>query len=180
MGGDIFGILLIKYNRWANGQIYSGQFVNGNYEGIGIYLWPNGVKYYGEFLGCEINGLGVRFYNNGIYFGNWKNGKNENSGTFYWTNGAKFKGNFIDDKIYGKGILYITDENGEERIYEGLWKDEDGTGIQVDKYSFESRELENKYKIENKHTNIQKDSKKSWQVTHKYKDNGMFRVQKLN
>ena len=120
--------------------------------------------------------MGVRFYSNGIYFGNWKNGKNENSGTFYWTNGAKFKGNFIDDKIYGKGILYITDENGEERIYEGLWKDEDGTGIQVDKYSFESRELENKYKIENKHTNIQKDSKKSWQVTHKYKDNGMFRV----
>jgi hypothetical protein len=35
----------------------------------------------------------------------------------------------MNDKIYGRGVLHVHDEDtkdGEERLYEGLWKDENG------------------------------------------------------
>ncbi|KAL4432472.1 hypothetical protein ABPG74_013326 [Tetrahymena malaccensis] len=154
---------------WANGEIYEGEFLNGKYHGIGIYYWPTGVKHYGEFNFGEIKGLGVRFYQEGdIYFGEWHRGKNHGKGTFYWQKSlAKFKGNFLKDKIYGKGTLILPifedrdqepgeykgsqkssifqdkdankDKVKETRIYEGLWKDEEGKGIYVEEIEFSAQ-----------------------------------------
>ena len=46
-----------KY-RFTNGDIYEGNFKNGNREGEGIYTWTDNSYYKGEWLNDKMNGYG--------------------------------------------------------------------------------------------------------------------------
>ena len=55
---------------------------------MGILKWPNGEQYEGEFLDGQFDGYGVFYYaNNTQYQGNWKNGKKFGEGQQVDNNG---------------------------------------------------------------------------------------------
>jgi len=35
--------------KWADGRIYEGEFVNGKSEGYGVYYYPDGREYQGNW-----------------------------------------------------------------------------------------------------------------------------------
>ena len=65
---------------YKNGNIkYEGDFVNGKYEGKGIYIWESNERYDGEWLKGKKNGKGIIYYKNGNikYDGDFVNDKYE-------------------------------------------------------------------------------------------------------
>lgn len=61
---------------YGNGDKYTGEFLNGQFHGKGIYTYANGDKYEGEFM----------------------NGKFTGKGTFTCSNGKQFTGN-VENKV---------------------------------------------------------------------------------
>ena len=72
--------------KYANGQIYVGDWVDGNWEGQGRWTWPDG----------------------GFYDGEWKNGKRHGQGTFTWANGSYYEGGWKDGKYNGQGKYVVV------------------------------------------------------------------------
>ncbi|KNC55930.1 central apparatus associated protein C1a-18 [Thecamonas trahens ATCC 50062] len=61
--------------EYASGAVYVGGFVDGMYQGHGVYTWPSGAYYKGDFHNNRMHGIGVyvdatgfawhgEFYNN--------------------------------------------------------------------------------------------------------------------
>ena len=69
--------------EWKSGEIYEGTFVNGIKHGNGTYSWPDGSKYIGEY----------------------QNGIREGKAKYIWEDGRVFKGKFKDGKPDGKGKI---------------------------------------------------------------------------
>ena len=44
---------------FANGDIYEGEFENGNRQGQGTYTWTDQSYYKGEWLADKMNGKGI-------------------------------------------------------------------------------------------------------------------------
>ena len=88
---------LYKYKKLKNKKIiiYSGDFVDGKYEG-------NGILYYD-------------FKNNSYYEGEFENDKRHGKGKYYYNNKLVYEGDFSEDKYHGKGKIYYEDG----RTYEG-------------------------------------------------------------
>ena len=59
----------------ANGDVYSGTFVNDAITGSGVYTFPNGDVYEGNYYEGMRSGLGRYTYSNGNYYeGSFVNG----------------------------------------------------------------------------------------------------------
>lgn len=68
-----FNILMMP-----DGSIYSGEMINGNSEGMGLYLWPDGDAWFGFWEGGKQNGMGIQMDYLGSYtYGIWKDGQYE-------------------------------------------------------------------------------------------------------
>ncbi|MBK9503987.1 MAG: hypothetical protein IPO03_01015 [Bacteroidetes bacterium] len=48
--------------KLENGDMYTGQWVNGTREGYGRYDWANGAFYVGDFKYNGFHGLGTLLY----------------------------------------------------------------------------------------------------------------------
>ena len=98
-----------RTETYSNGDQYTGYFVNGQYNGEGVYIWANGDRYEGEFSDGQIDGAGrLTFFGNGQYWeGLFVHGAiSDGSGIFYWgNNGDKFDGQWINGQPNGTGIL---------------------------------------------------------------------------
>jgi hypothetical protein len=57
-------------HTFVSGDIYAGEWKNGEWHGKGTYTWANGNKYVGE----------------------WRHDKKHGQGTYTWTNGSKYIG----------------------------------------------------------------------------------------
>jgi hypothetical protein len=44
---------------FANGDIYEGEFENGNRHGQGAYTWTDNSYYRGEWVSDKMNGKGI-------------------------------------------------------------------------------------------------------------------------
>lgn len=110
-----------RVENYSNGDRYAGQFVNGKYNGEGVYTWANGDMYEGQFMNGQIDGAGrLSFGGTGQYWeglfilGQISNG----SGVFYWgENGDKFDGQWINGKPEGTGILLHADGTSNKVVY---------------------------------------------------------------
>lgn len=132
---------------YSNGTIkYSGDWVNGKYEGKGIYYlndwvfyigefkngvrhgkgteyYPNGnITYQGDYVNDQFEGFGTYIMENGVYYvGEWKFGLRHGKGTLHYADGKiKYKGDWLNDKFDGFGIFYL--DNGDGQHYIGQFK----------------------------------------------------------
>ena len=109
----------VHTETWDNGDTYTGNYVNGQRTGKGIYKWNTGASYEGDFVNAELDGKGTYIWKNGDrYSGDWKDGSRTGKGTFTWADGTKYEGDFVDGKIEGEGIY--TPVNG--KILEGKFE----------------------------------------------------------
>lgn len=110
---------------WTSGDFYEGDYANGKRTGNGKYVWSNGDVYEGGFMDNFRNGKGKLTWKNGdVYEGDFVSGKRTGKGRFTWKNGDVYEGDFFEDKRIGKGKYVWTSGN----IYEGDFADGKRTG----------------------------------------------------
>jgi len=107
-----------------DGNIYTGDFVNGRPDGQGIETFFDGTRRIGYFR----DGIYIgKSQPKGCIAGDCENGQ----GTFIYDNGNKYVGQWKKAKFHGEGAF--TNENG---IYVGQWKNGlrqgDGTITAID------------------------------------------------
>lgn len=105
--------------QWSNGDKYIGEFKSGLLDGQGIYIWSDGDRYKGEFKNDRRSGQGVMTWNNGdIYKGQFVDDEMNGQGTMEWINGNKYVGECKDGAITGYGTMIYPNGNKSE----GLWE----------------------------------------------------------
>ena len=90
-----FGGIQKKTDRYSNGDIYDGEFVNDKPEGKGKIVYSGGNEYEGDV----------------------KNGIPSGIGFCRWATGDSYKGSWLDDKPNGRGIYKSI--NGDVFVYDG-------------------------------------------------------------
>eukprot|EP00948_MAST-09A_sp_MAST-9A-sp1_P003568 g3568.t1 len=115
-----------KY-KYANGDIYDGEWVDGKRHGRGTMVYRDGSKYVGEYENGLFHGFGVMQWNTikqgklifrgRKYEGDWKQGRKDGRGLYILGNGDSYEGDFVDDKYHGKGCYQYA--NGD--VYDGDW-----------------------------------------------------------
>ena len=89
-----------------NGDLYEGEFKEGEITGKGLYIWNNKQQYKGDFVKGIKHGKGKYKWPDGFeYEGEYNNGIREGLGTYKWKDGRVFKGRFKNGKPDGKGKL---------------------------------------------------------------------------
>lgn len=151
-----YGVLVtkdgVKYGTWQNdkftgwnkekfnnGAVLEGKYVDGKLNGKGIYTNKSGDLYEGDFENGYKNGKGIEktqeaeyegdFHLNKIegkgklnykdtgeyYEGEFKDNNFTGMGTFKWNNGEVYEGSFLNGKFHGKGKYTYPDG----QVYEG-------------------------------------------------------------
>ena len=113
--------------------IYKGDFNNDKFNGSGsIEFLDEGSKYTGNFINNEITGRGIFEWKNGDkYEGNMKKGKMDGFGKFTFNDGKIYEGEYLNGIKQGKGKLIYPGD----KIYEGYFDNglPDGEGIYKEK-----------------------------------------------
>ena len=126
LNGDIYvGMFMngLKHGEGIeeNNEIeYKGQFVNDLRNGKGvIHFKQKNEVYEGEFMKGNLNGVGIyRFVNEDVYEGTFKDGKMHGKGMYRWKSGEEYYGEYVKGIKEGNGVFKYV--NG--KIYEGRFK----------------------------------------------------------
>jgi hypothetical protein len=126
---------------WFSGDRYTGEFLNGQYNGEGEYQSVDGRHYTGSWVNGQKNGYGVFSFANGdlyegmfvnnvfdgdakyafpngdVYTGNFSNGCYDGIGTFSWANGTEYTGEWSAGVKHGRGLITFPDGQTQE----GTW-----------------------------------------------------------
>ena len=88
---------------------YCGDFVNGKFEGNGIFFKNNKEKTYyeGGFKDNKRHGIGKYYIKNRLkYEGEFKDDEYDGQGIIYYQDGSYYKGGFVKGKKNGEGAIY--------------------------------------------------------------------------
>lgn len=113
---------------------YTGETLDGEMHGHGIYRWSDEIWYEGEFVHGKRNGIGTMHYPDGHYYGQWCDGLENGKGRYAYKNGDVYEGRFVNGSIEGEGTYWWSD-NGA--VYIGEWKNNLRHGHGVMQYSSE-------------------------------------------
>jgi hypothetical protein len=107
--------------------VYTGEFVNGRFDGYGVLADERSVIYDGHFKDGLFDGKGLLYANDGsVYRGDWVSGKREGRGVC-WLEGKEdgliYKGNYKNDRFFGSGVL----QRGPAVLFAGEFE-ENGDG----------------------------------------------------
>lgn len=92
--------------RWNTGDLYFGEWKNGNRSGFGVYLWESGHYFRGHFDSNTLDGEGVYLFPNGAKrIGEWQN-------NVYQAN-KHYDSEAIEKKIRNKNIELKKQSNIE-------------------------------------------------------------------
>ncbi|XP_050385147.1 phosphatidylinositol 4-phosphate 5-kinase 6-like [Argentina anserina] len=111
----------------ANGDFYTGQWLDSYAHGQGKYLWTDGCMYVGEWHKGKTAGKGKFSWPSGAtYEGDFKNGFMDGKGTYTGSFGETYRGSWVMNLRYGQGSKSFV--NGDH--YEGEWRRglQDGQG----------------------------------------------------
>uniref|UniRef100_A0A7S1KSR7 Uncharacterized protein n=1 Tax=Percolomonas cosmopolitus TaxID=63605 RepID=A0A7S1KSR7_9EUKA len=110
---------------YLDGSVYSGDFVNGQREGWGVFSTKS-YTYDGEFKNDCKEGFGVIIYANGEqYEGKWRGGYPHGEGCYIFADGSKYVGNFERGLRNGRGVLHYSDGI---TTYDGEWHNDKKQG----------------------------------------------------
>ena len=117
----------IPDNVLPKGAEYSGDKNSaGLPHGNGTMTYPDGNVYEGEWKNGQRTGKGIMKYPSGdVYEGGWKNGKRSGKGVMKYSSGDVYDGSWKNDERSGKGIMRYSNGN----VYEGEWKNDDLDGM---------------------------------------------------
>ncbi|OQR94545.1 radial spoke protein 1 [Achlya hypogyna] len=116
--------------RFANGDLYDGEWLEGVREGRGTFTYVSGAVYQGEFAQNLFHGFGSlrvpdtqhpltkAWVKGSSYEGSFACGRKSGKGTLVHGDGSSYDGNFADDVFSGHGVLCYA--NGDR--YDGDWK----------------------------------------------------------
>jgi hypothetical protein len=95
-----------KYPKITENQSsYTGEWMNGKRDGLGLLSLENEVKFLGYFVENKVDGYGHLWQEKGdSYKGEWKNFLAEGWGIYQTIEGAYFRGNWIGNKQNGFGV----------------------------------------------------------------------------
>nr|DAD29343.1 TPA_asm: hypothetical protein HUJ06_030811 [Nelumbo nucifera] len=111
----------------ANGDFYTGQWVDNLPHGNGKYLWTDGCMYVGEWCRGKTNGKGKFSWPSGAtYEGDFKSGYMDGKGTYTGSSGDTYRGSWVMNLKHGQGVKHYA--NGDS--YDGEWRRgaQDGNG----------------------------------------------------
>ena len=95
--------------RYPNGDVYDGEWLDGKRHGRGVYAYKNGDKYVGEFVANMRHGFGVVVAvdasNNGQAF-----------------RGRRYEGEWVAGRKEGRGLDVYGDGNSYSVFSEYMYK----------------------------------------------------------
>lgn len=146
--------------RYADGEVYEGEFKANLYHGKGKLEYANGDVYEGDFVSAKQSGKGTYRWSvkgpsaGAVYTGSWKAGERHGIGKFEFapvyavgeTNGEVYEGDFEMGQLTGRGIYrYPNGDMFEGEVLNGvrqgpgyyLWSSGrlDLTAFQASKYA---------------------------------------------
>lgn len=102
------------------GDVYAGEWSNGQCHGCGVYTSEDGSRYDGEFKWGVKHGLGSYHFRNGdAYAGEYFADKMHGFGVYHFANGHKYEGAWHEGRRQGLGMY--TFRNGDTQA--GHWED---------------------------------------------------------
>ena len=132
---------------YENGDVYEGDWKEGDHHGKGRLEKQNGEVYEGNFKRSKfISGKVVEFLKECTYEGDFKEGKYHGKGKMKWDGGAVYEGDWKEGDLHGKGI-YKWDDGG---VYEGDWEEGDRHGKGIMKWD-DGRVYEGDWKDNRRH-----------------------------
>lgn len=120
--------------KFSNGDMYDGEFSNGNMHGIGIMRFACGDVYRGNFVDNKISGKGeYRSATGDVYYCNqWDDSEANGRGLCRLATGDTYEGNFRHGQRHGRGVYdYFSmstvsssssSSGGGGMIYEGMYE----------------------------------------------------------
>jgi hypothetical protein len=92
------GNLPCKY-YYPDGNVYDGDWVDGDRTGKGTFTWKDGSWYTGDFVDSKMTGKGERYYASygTRYVGDFVDGKRHGYGTYYYADGTTWTGKWEND-----------------------------------------------------------------------------------
>lgn len=127
-----------KYDKTRETE-YTGDFLEGHYQGKGVLRCRNKYVYEGDFDNNMKHGYGElnEFKMNQNFKGQWYLNKRHGQGSQKYSDGSVYTGDWIRDKRQGHGDLEYSNGN----VYDGQWRNDlmNGHGFykSVDGYSYE-------------------------------------------
>jgi hypothetical protein len=111
--------LLTPAQVGSAGGTYEGEWMDGEWHGMGAFSAANGDVFLGEFFRGKLDGRGMlHLHDGGFYKGGWRMGRKEGNGTFYYANGDLYEGGWLDDLRHGWGVMWYW----EGSMYQGYWE----------------------------------------------------------
>ena len=98
--------------KWNDGAVYEGQWVDNKASGRGTFWHAEGDIYVGEFQQDQANGFGEYTHVNGSrYTGQWVNDVQEGEGEEVWADGAKYKGKYTGTQADASSFSFHAVKN---------------------------------------------------------------------
>ncbi|KAL2511551.1 histone H3 K4-specific methyltransferase SET7/9 family protein [Abeliophyllum distichum] len=119
------------YYYYMSGR-YEGDWVDGKYDGYGVETWARGSRYRGRYRQSLRHGFGVyRFYTGDVYAGEWSNGQSHGCGIHTCEDGSRYMGQFKWGVKHGLGHYHYR--NGD--TYAGEYFDDKMHGFGVYRFA---------------------------------------------
>jgi hypothetical protein len=112
---------------------YTGDWLDGQKHGYGVFVYANGSKYEGEWVHDKRAGKGTQWVGDSgankdkvksregkahkQYAGEWREDKRHGEGKFFFEDGGRYDGQWARNQREGYGRMVFADHS----IYEGQW-----------------------------------------------------------
>ena len=113
--------------KFINGDIYEGDFINNQIEGIGKFKYANGDSYRGEVKNSMRSGKGImKMYNGDIYDGEFKENKKHGFGSFIYISDYVYQQVYNDENMASYAFSCLQKSQRIQGIFKNLRKEESG------------------------------------------------------